>query len=270
MGKNLSKKIKPVMILVPGMEGTGKLYKNHLLEFKSKGFDSFIFEYDKTGPQTIIQHAEALARSIENFKGQKIYLCGHSMGGCIILELIKKHSKMLSGIILINSASAVVPKLQGVKNFIPSIKMIPNPVIRFSAKVSAPLNANKKKFCSTSWNNFKEVSSAISNKLLSARLKAISEFNYCREFISKCQLPVLVISSLRDNVQPSLDEAKTLASHFPNSDLRILGTSGHDCLNERNFSIYSYFEESNIFDKSNQNILPITMDEGAIFVDPSK
>lgn len=107
-----------VIVLVHGiwMHGVAMSFMGQIL--KGDGFEIFRVSYDFLG-KSPEENAQTLAESLKAFEGKTLHLVGHSLGGIVILHLLKSHPDLNIGkIVLLGSpvkGSAVARRIHGSK-----------------------------------------------------------------------------------------------------------------------------------------------------------
>lgn len=105
-----------VIVLVHGiwMQGVAMSFMGQ--KFKQEGFETLRVSYNFLA-KTPEQNAEALADSLKALEGKTLHLVGHSLGGIVILHLMKNHPDLNIGkIVLLGSpvkGSAVAKRIHG-------------------------------------------------------------------------------------------------------------------------------------------------------------
>lgn len=122
---------KPILIMLPGLDGTG-----NLLQLPQKNlrdyFDTKIIIYPHNEELTYIELADRIEKLLP--KEESFYLLAESFGGALALELAIKKPLQLKGLILSATFSknpVLLPSLALHFSKVPYIKYLPLPVLDY-------------------------------------------------------------------------------------------------------------------------------------------
>ena len=231
----------PLLIYLPGMDGTGKLLSTQIEDLKPH-FNLRCLSISPTDLSTWKQLTtftiDCLQQELSVNKFSRIYLCGESFGGCLAMLVTTTAPQIFDGTILINAASSFnqQPILSLGINLIGSI---PEWLHRNSAVNLLPFLAALNRIEQSDRLSLLNAMKYLPQNVVSWRLSLLRDFMITPSLCYRFKQPTLIIASACDRLLPSVKEAFKLQSLFPNSRVEILPNSGHACLLETDVSLAS-------------------------------
>ena len=187
---SVSKKMKPYLLLLPGMDGTGDLFEPLIDAIGSK-LDTSIISYPL---EKALDYEELLNLVTSRIPKEKPYfLLGESFSGPLAVMAASKSSENLLGIILVATfVKSPMPQwMRRLKWLLrgPMLDMRPRPfIIKGLLGKECPEKTKR-------WVH--DTLPRLKREVLAARIKAVLEVNV-REELKSCQVPVLCIAGSRD------------------------------------------------------------------------
>ncbi len=227
---------KPLMVLLPGLDGTGRLFGPQV-----KGLAQYFDVRCLTIPETNRQDWESLALSVirliqEEQRSRPTYLCGESFGGCLALRIALAQPQLLDRLILVNPASSL--RLQFWSSWMTkTVDYVPDWLYAVSGSIALALLANFEQICEEWQQRFVETVRAISQECVAWRLAMLQQFVVPTYQIQALAIPTALIASVRDRLLPSVREIERLRLLLPDSVTHYLPESGHICLLEENVDL---------------------------------
>lgn len=241
--------LRPLLIYLPGMDGSGKLIKPQLPDL-SVSYDIRCLSIPLDDFTNWNELVKILAKLIYNeqrlLPSRQIILCGESFGGCLALKFAAYYPDLCDRLVLINPASSF--RRRPLLGWGASVShWLPNSLYHLSTFGLLPLliaservdNKNKE-FLLKAMQSVK-ASSAI------WRLTLLNSFVLEHLPLHQIKNPVLVLASGADRLLPSLEEANKLIKYLPNAKMFILPSSGHACLLESSISLGSILSNEESF-----------------------
>jgi pimeloyl-ACP methyl ester carboxylesterase len=226
----------PVILYVPGLDGTGKLFArqieplstNHTVitsQFRNEA--SFSYK-DLENDLLEILNAEEL---------EKATIVAESFGGTIALHFALDHQDRVDQLILVNTfpyfrkrkllwlGRVLLPFA-----FVPFVRkardVLARPVLLSELVDEKGIEVLFKYSWSHAYPTYRQ------------RMKLIASHDV-RKNLSEIQVPVTIIAAGRDKIVPSVKEAKLMAEKIPNAKVHILPDHGHACLLSGSFHLDS-------------------------------
>lgn len=222
---------KPLLVYLPGMDGTGALLAKQVPSLKPH------FEVRCLAlPSDDLSPWPVLARQVRDLiaevrHGRPLYLCGESFGACLALEILAQQPALADYLILINPASSFhrLSWLHWIGQITPWL--MPN-LFQTSTLSSLPVLANLHRVELAERQQLLAAVQSVSQATAAWRIKLLAQFRIHRAALAQIQAPTLLIAALADRLLPSLAEAQHLATLLPQPQIYPLPHSGHVSLLE--------------------------------------
>ena len=237
--------IKPLLIYLPGMDGTGELFAKQVGEIGQ------IFEIRCLAipPMALMSWAELTVAVIKLIKeeiagdGERvIYLCGESFGGCLALKVATHSPELFDRIILVNPAISLArqPWLGWGGQ---ALSLIPDLMYELSAVAFLPFLAALERYDPKDGLKLLTAMQTVPKATSMWRVSMLQGFELGKLSFDKLCCPVLAIASGADRLLPSVADARYLLGKLPKGELLLLPDSGHACLLEKDVSLYQMMQE---------------------------
>jgi pimeloyl-ACP methyl ester carboxylesterase len=225
-----------LVLLIPGLDGTGKLFKRQTAHFKRHHIASKIVNLHGASSQTIQSHAAQVMGMMERHPDTAIHLFGESYGACVVLEVLASAPKNLASAALLNPLTAI--------RRTPVATLLPQIVKRLPALIWAPLSPAMMLLSNTVKHVAREdipvfigVSAKIPRDMFAARLKSAIDYRPDYRKLRQNKVPVLLLASGNDRMMPSSLECGDQQKMIANSRMCILNDLDHQCLLDRRFDL---------------------------------
>lgn len=235
---NKPKPSHPLLIYLPGMDGTGKLLKNQLRGL-GKFFDIRCLSIpsdDLTDWSGLVEQTAELIQAERQLNiSRPVYLCGESFGGCLALKLAAYAfdfvHNLFDRMILINPASAFSRQpIIGWGSTI--VRWLPEPLYKVSTIGLLPFLIASERISLQNQESLLTAMRSVTANSAAWRISLLNQFNIDEIPLNKILQPVLLIASQADRLLPSDKEADELVCSLPNAVKISLPQSGHACLLE--------------------------------------
>jgi pimeloyl-ACP methyl ester carboxylesterase len=236
---------KPLLVYLPGMDGTGELLFLQV-PYLADHFDirCLAIPSDDVSPWQMM--ATQVIQLIRQEAGNRpVYLCGESFGACLAMQVVAQASDVANQLILINPASSFhrIPWL----HWIPHITDWVWPTLyNTSALGSLPLLANLPRIRSDYHGILLQAMRSVSQRSAAWRLSLLAKFRPELLNLRRFRQPTLIIASQADRLLPSQAEAQRLASLFPCAQIHLLANSGHISLLEEEINLGQILTETGV------------------------
>lgn len=240
----------PLLIFLPGMDGTGKLLHKQIPQL-SKVFDIRCLNiplHDRSNWNTLTARTIALIKAeLTSNPERGVYVCGESFGGCLAVNIAVKAPKLIDRLILVNPASSFKqqPWLQWGSLLTQSM---PGWFYPTSVLTILPFLASLGRISFDDRQALIQTMKSVPQQTSAWRLELLQSFTLDTARLRQVQKPVLVIAGAADLLLPSVTEAKSLVKHLPNTRLVVLPRSGHACLLETDIDLLEILQEQNFLD----------------------
>lgn len=257
----------PLLIYLPGMDGTGKLLRSQIPSLE-RSFDvrrlsipvDDLTDWDRMVTKLVELIKTELGAEIPH---RAVYLCGESFGGCLALKLAIAAPELCDRLILVNPASSFKqqPWLRWGTYFTP---LLPANLYSLSCIVLLPFLAALERICDRDRQTLLQVMQSVKFKSAMWRISLLDRFDVSFKQLQQLKPPTLIISSGRDRLLPSAAEGQLLTRQIPRASLHLIPEGGHAVLLERDVDLYEILvqhkflvSDASIEQKQQEQILQI-------------
>ena len=227
----------PLLVLFPGMDGTGKLFHKQIAGLVDR-FDIRCLSIptnDLTGWTGLVDRAVSLIIS-ELTKGQALYLCGESFGACFAMQVAQQLGTKINKLTLINPASsfsrqpllAAGSALSG---------LFPDSLYSLSAMILVNFLIDSDRVDTAERQSLIDAILSVHPQTAAWRLNLLRQFPIDSIVSKLTDIPTLLIAGGLDRLLPSSLEISILSQLLSNSKTLLLPASGHACLLERDIHL---------------------------------
>jgi pimeloyl-ACP methyl ester carboxylesterase len=231
----------PLMLLIPGLDGTGELFYRQLPEL-ARDFTVATFALRAAGHFTYQDLVEDLAGLIEKLGKNSATICGESFGGTLTLQFALARPEMVERLVVINSFSYFRNRALLMAGRL-LLDFTPFELIHFGRTIAVSLNMLAEDLPAEDKKRFLSITKKVNKLGVARRMELIAEYDL-REQIGGINLPTLFIASRRDRLQNSVAEAQAMAARMPQAKIKIIEDMGHIPLPAPNFSLHAIFAEA--------------------------
>lgn len=231
--------MKPLALLIPGLDGTGLLYYRQVKPLEEH-YRVLAWRFQPRAVFDYRELIEELACSTLDEPPDSVVVVGESFGGTIALHYALTYAEKVSRLVLINAFStykhririrlgcslAPLLKWKGIhelKNFI---------VDRTLALEGIRLEDRKR---------YRECISQVYHPAYCRRLQLAREVDL-RSRLQSVAIPTLIFASGRDKIVPSVEEARFMCTRIPDARLYEFPQAGHALLLTPGFVLADYLK----------------------------
>lgn len=205
----------------PQISTLSKKYRVIALDLRGFG------ESDKPpGPYSIEDFADDVASLMLELDAAPGVVAGHSMGGYISFQLIRKHSKQVQSLILTNTRAEADSEEKKKSRLALMEKIRREGKDRFldesAARLLSPQNAKKADLV----RQVRGFMEGCTEETLIATLKALAERPDNTELLKKIKVPTLIVAGDEDQIVP-VESAIFMARTIPNAAISLIKGTGH-------------------------------------------
>ena len=240
----------PLFIFLPGMDGTGQLYKTQssglIADFDIRCLS--IPPDDLTDWEGLVEQLANLIEAEQKQTAHRLtYICGESFGGCLALKLVAHFPHLCDRLILVNPASSFSRKswMQWGASI---TQWLPDSLYRLSAKGLLPFLIAQERVARQNRQALLAAMQSVTSETAAWRLSLLSQFALEKLPLDRIEQPVLVIASQNDRLLPSEEEAERLVRCLPKSQKILLPKSGHACLLETEVNLGEILGSQRFYD----------------------
>ncbi|MBD1911032.1 MULTISPECIES: alpha/beta hydrolase [unclassified Leptolyngbya] len=238
----------PLFVFLPGMDGTGKLYRNQL--GLQADFDVRCLSIPPDDVSSweglALQTARLIKQEKEANPGRPVYLCGESFGGCLALKLARYVPDSFDYLILVNPASSFSRQFW-MRYGSDLARLIPPPLFNLSGYGLVPWLISIDRVSPENRQALYDAMHSVTQASAAWRLSLVTDFDLDALPLHRLRQRTLVIAAARDRLLPSVDEANRLIDRLPNAHKVVLPHSGHACLLETDICLAQILKAENFF-----------------------
>ncbi len=227
----------PLLVLFPGMDGTGKLFNRQIAGL----VDRFnvrclsIATNDLTGWTGLVDRAVSLILS-ELAQGQALYLCGESFGACFAMQVAEQLGTKIDRLILINPASSFARQpLLAAGSALSGL--MPDALYSLSAMILVNFLINGDRVAPSERQSLIDAILSVHPQTAAWRLNLLRQFPIDSIVPKLIDIPTLLIAGGLDRLLPSSLEVSILSQVLSKPKTLLLPNSGHACLLERDIQL---------------------------------
>ena len=216
----------PLLVLVPGMDGTGELFYRQVPSLARR---YRVATYALREQATMEDLVADLAAVIGAAPDRRATVVGESFGGAIALSFALEHPRMLERLVVLNSFPRFLP--QGRLHVaIALLSAVPFPwqamslVRRLTASRLHSRHTHTREI-----RRFLELTARTTRRGYLQRLQVLRQYDV-RQRLGEIEAPTLFLASDRDHLVPAVEQARYMAERVPGATLHVLRGHGHICL----------------------------------------
>jgi len=219
---------QPVVIYVPGMDGSGKLF--YLQEARLAPYcdvRTLSIPLDDCGDW------DALCNRVFDqlpADGRPVILVGESFGGCLALEAAVRRPEAFARLVIVNPASAW-RRLTWLVQGSHWLALLPGVSLQVASLVFLPFLVAINRLTPEDRRTLLATMRLVPQKTILHRLHLLEHCDLDGR-LANLTMPVLLLASRADRLLPSEAEVGMLAARIPDARIEILPTSGHAALLE--------------------------------------
>lgn len=228
------------LVLVPGIDGTGLLFYRQipLLE-RQYAVTTTRLRDDAARMGDLVDDLHA-AVSAAAPDGRPVTLLGESFGGALTLSYAVAHPERVARLVILNSFAHYGSKARLLLGY-HLLRAMPWGVMPLVRQI----NASRMHSAQTSREEIRRflgLMRATTREGYLSRLRILRDYDI-RARLQEIASPTLYLAADRDNLLPSVEQARLMQSLTPGSAMRVLEGHGHSCLVAPDLDLGSILEE---------------------------
>jgi len=230
----------PGLVLVPGMDGTGRLfYRQVPLLAKRYRVATYRLRDDAVDMATLVGDLARVARGAAAAGGQ-VVVVGESFGGAVALSFALASPPLVAALVVLNSFPRFLPQAR-LRLAIRALHLMPWEAMPLVRRLTA-FRLHSRYTHRAEIRRFMELTQQTSREGYIARLRILQSYDV-RDRLGELEMPVLFLASERDHLVPAVREAREMARRVPQAMVRVLPGHGHICLIAPNLDLEHLLQE---------------------------
>lgn len=259
---------KPILVYLPGTDGTGNALRPQLASLLGAGFDVRTLYIPITNRSTWEELQSETISKLQQIAGsgkRKVILVAESFGGCLGLRVAKAAPLLVERMVLVNPATSFARSYARLPSLVAAtglLSIFPEQLYQVAQAVLVPFLVDKEKVGPAGLQairammmmqrpdapqvdeggmaeqpNFSQqdlgsLTSFLPSATASWRLRLLNSGGMSDLDLSSIRVPTLVVASAGDKLLPSLSESTRLQRLMPQCQRVVLPESGHTALLE--------------------------------------
>jgi pimeloyl-ACP methyl ester carboxylesterase len=217
----------PPLVLVPGMDGTGKLFYRQVPRLaRGHRVATFRLRDDAADMMTLIDDLAAVIDAVSP-AGEPATVVGESFGGTLSMSFALARSECVRELVIVNSFPHFRPQARLIAA-VNGLRLIPWGAMGFVRRLTAA-RLHSRHTHRAEIRRFLELSNGIRKHGYLNRLRILRGYDI-RARLSEIEAPTLFLASDMDHLVPAVEQARFMAARVPGAELRVLDGHGHICL----------------------------------------
>ena len=215
------------VILVPGMDGTGRLfYRQVPLLARSYRVATYALRDTAATMDVLVSDLANIIETVAPTERRAI-IVGESFGGALALSFALARPEQVSRLVVLNSFPHFAPQLR-LRLAIMGLGALPWGTMKVVRRLTA-FRLHSPHTHGQEIRRFMELTEHATRAGYLSRLKLLTEYDV-RHRLHELRPPTLFLAADHDHLVPSVAQAEFMASRVAGSTLRVLRGHGHICL----------------------------------------
>ena len=216
----------PVLIYVPGIDGTGKLFYRQRPTLESRfRVATYRLRDSAVTMDVLIDDLDRVLDSIPD--SRPAWLVGESFGGALAMSYALARPTSVRRLVVLNSFPHFDPQFR-LRLAILGVRLIPGPVMTIVRRLTA-FRLHSPHTHRAEIRKFMQLTSTTTRAGYLNRLRILRTYDV-RHHLRHLSPPTLFLAADRDRLVPSVEQAEWMRGRTPGSELRTLSGHGHICL----------------------------------------
>lgn len=217
----------PLLVLVPGMDGTGNLFYSQVPRL-ARHFTVVTYALrDSTASMDVLVADLGRVLDLAGPDGQPAIIVGESFGGTLALSFALAHPDRVAALVVLNSFAYFVPQVR-LRLAIAALGVLPWGAMGLVRRVTA-FRLHSAHTHRADIKRFMQFTARTTREGYRNRLAILTAYDV-RDRLHALRCPALFLAASQDHLVPSIPQAQFMAAHVPGAAMRVLEGHGHICL----------------------------------------
>jgi 3-oxoadipate enol-lactonase len=230
----------PGLVLVPGMDGTGRLFYRQVPSLSKRyTVATYALRDTASSMNTLVSDLAAVVDAVSP-PGDRATIVGESFGGALGLSFALAHPERVAALVVLNSFPYFAPQGR-LRLAIAALGAMPWGAMAVVRRLTAT-RMHSRHTHRQEIRRFLELSADITREGYLGRLRLLREYDV-RPRLPDLRVPALFLAAELDHLVPSVEQARLMASRTPRGTFRGLDGHGHICLIAPDLSLAEMLQE---------------------------
>lgn len=229
----------PTIVLVPGMDGTGKLFYRQIpLLARSHQVVTYALRDTATSMDALVDDLASIIN--RTAPDRQAVVLGESFGGALALSFAVARPELVRRLVILNSFPYFAPQWR-LRMAMAALTALPWGTMSLVRRATA-FRLHSPHTHRAEIQRFMELTDEATREGYLGRLKLLTRYDV-RERLRDLRMPTLYLAADCDHLIPSVPQAKYMAARTPGSMVRVLTGHGHICLIAPDMDLQSILAE---------------------------
>ena len=230
----------PPLVLVPGMDGTGRLfYRQAPLLARHFRVATYALRDTAAEMSTLVADLAEVVRSVST-DGEPAVVVGESFGGTLAMSFAVAHPELVRALVVLNSFAYFRPQYR-LRLAIAGLGLMPWGAMGLVRRLTA-FRLHSRYTHRSEIRRFLHEAGHTTREGYLSRLRILRRYDV-RPRLADLTMPTLFIAADRDHLVPAVPQATYMVERVPRATLRILRGHGHICLIAPNVDLHTIIAE---------------------------
>lgn len=230
----------PGLVLVPGMDGTGRLFYRQVPSLSERyTAATYALRDAASSMDTLVSDLAAVVDAVSP-PGDRATIVGESFGGALGLSFALAYPERVAALVVLNSFPYFAPQGR-LRLAIAALGAMPWGAMAVVRRLTAT-RMHSRHTHRQEIRRFLELSADITREGYLGRLRLLREYDV-RPRLPDLRVPALFLAAEFDRLVPSVEQARLMASRTPRGTFRRLDGHGHICLIAPDLSLAELLQE---------------------------
>jgi len=233
----LDSSLKPLALLIPGLDGTGRLYYRQI-DSLSQQHRVRAWEFRRRADFTFSDLVEELAEGTSGEEPKSIALVGESFGGTVAMHFALASPERIRCLVLINTFAFYTRRLRVLMGLLLAPMLKWRGIREIKDHIADSILA-REGVSPEDRRQYHEIIQKVDMAAYRRRLALVREVDL-RARLGEISVPTRVLASGRDKIVPSVSQGAFMTSRIPDAKLHVFPRAGHALLLTPGFSLADY------------------------------
>lgn len=209
------------------MDGTGRLfYRQVPLLARRYRVATYALRDHSPNMETLVEDLVNVIRTVSP-DGEPATVIGESFGGALSMSLALSHPSRVRSLVVLNSFPYFAPQLR-LHLAMAGVRLMPWGTMTLIRRGTA-LRMHSRFTHRSEIHRFLQETKRTTRRGYLGRLRILTRYDV-RDALPRIRVPTLYIAADQDQLVPSLQQGRYMASRVPGAELHVLEGHGHICL----------------------------------------